>query len=445
MGATISGLSSGLDTATIINQLMQIEAQPQDQLKSRVGVEQKTLAAFQALNTKFANLTTAAAALAKTSAWSPLTATSSNTAITATATSSASATTLSLTVTSLARTTQQAFADAHALTDDVSGLAGGGSSLVSLTKPDGSTVSVDSGDGTLQGLVNALNDPANATGLHANAVQVAPGSYRLVVESAKTGAATGFTLTRADGSALLGGATTRAGSDAAIDLGGGVTATSTTNTFSGLVPGVDVTLGATATIGSTTSISVARDASGVATSVSKLVDSINDVLKSIDSQSTYDAASKTGGPFLGDGTIGSIRDRLLETVYPAGGGTLSTVGISVDREGLLTFDKDKFTAAYTADPAGVTAKFDDSANGFAERVRAMASGTSDARTGLLTGAINGQNTEITRLNSSITDWDDRLALRRSSLERQFTALETALNQMNSQSSWLSGQLASLNK
>jgi flagellar hook-associated protein 2 len=36
-----------------------------------------------------------------------------------------------------------------------------------------------------------------------------------------------------------------------------------------------------------------------------------------------------------------------------------------------------------------------------------------------------------------------LALKQESLQRQFTALETALSQMNSQSNWLSGQLKSL--
>jgi flagellar hook-associated protein 2 len=37
----------------------------------------------------------------------------------------------------------------------------------------------------------------------------------------------------------------------------------------------------------------------------------------------------------------------------------------------------------------------------------------------------------------------RLELRRTTLTRQFTALETALSRMNSQSSWLAGQISSL--
>ena len=47
------------------------------------------------------------------------------------------------------------------------------------------------------------------------------------------------------------------------------------------------------------------------------------------------------------------------------------------------------------------------------------------------------------LNKSIDAWDDRLELRRATLERQYTALEKALSQLSSQSSWLTSQLDAL--
>jgi flagellar hook-associated protein 2 len=40
--------------------------------------------------------------------------------------------------------------------------------------------------------------------------------------------------------------------------------------------------------------------------------------------------------------------------------------------------------------------------------------------------------------------DDRLALKEQTLRAQFTAMETALSQSQTQSSWLSGQLSALN-
>jgi flagellar hook-associated protein 2 len=47
------------------------------------------------------------------------------------------------------------------------------------------------------------------------------------------------------------------------------------------------------------------------------------------------------------------------------------------------------------------------------------------------------------MQDSIADWDTRLALRQQSLTQQFTAMETALSQLNSQSSWLNGQINAL--
>ena len=83
------------------------------------------------------------------------------------------------------------------------------------------------------------------------------------------------------------------------------------------------------------------------------------------------------------------------------------------------------------------------ATGFAARVQAVAETASDKYDGTVTGAITTHTSTITRLNASIADWDDRLELRRQTLERQYTALETALSRLNSQSTWLTSQLESL--
>jgi flagellar hook-associated protein 2 len=120
------------------------------------------------------------------------------------------------------------------------------------------------------------------------------------------------------------------------------------------------------------------------------------------------------------------------------------VGIQLDKYGKLTFDEATFKTAYAADPAGVAAKFTaGTTNGFIARVQAAGKRASDPFTGTITTSITGRNSEIKQMQDSIADWDTRLALRQESLQRQFTALETAMSQMNSQSNWLSGQLSSL--
>ncbi|WP_232677510.1 flagellar filament capping protein FliD [Nocardioides sp. R-C-SC26] len=439
MAASISGLASGLDSATIITQLMQLEAAPQTRLESRVTTEQSVVTALQSLNTKVALLRSKSEALAKEAAWSPVTATSSHASISVKTGAGAGPTNLSVTVTSVAQTHRVGFNDAAALTDVVTG----GSTTVRLDRFDGSPVELDTGDGTLAGLVAAINDPENATGLRASAVKVADGSYRLLVESVATGAAQDFELTAQNGDPLLGGGTVRAGTDAAIDLGSGITASSSSNTFTDLVPGISITLAATTTIGTTSSVSVARDTTSLAASVQGLVSDLNALLTDIDTQSAYNATTKKAGTLTGDATVRSLRSALLDAVYPGDGSSMAGLGIQVTREGKVQFDQTAFSQAYAADPVGVAERFTTSGNGFADRVAKVAKGASDATEGTLTSAITGRRAGITRLQDSIEDWDRRLELRRTTLERQFTALETALSTMSNQSSWLTGQLASL--
>ncbi len=431
--ASVSGLSSGLDTATIIEQLMQLEAAPQTRLKTNLTSEQSKVSILQTINTKVAALATQAKDLSAGTAWNALTATSSSTAVTLATTSGTSAGTFSFTVDATAAAHKLTFATAAAGTDVV--VAPG--TTVELTS-GGVTKTLETGDGTLDGLVKALN--GSGTGVNASKVRLDDGSYRLVVSAAKTGAAASFTLTNAGGTDLLGGAAVTAGRDAAITLGAD-TIHSATNTFTGVVPGVDLTV-STAALGTTVEVNVARDSGKVKDSVKSLVDNVNALLTQIDSLTSYSSTSK--GAMAGDVTLRELRTSLLNSVYPDDHSTMADVGVQTDRYGKLVFDQDKFNTAYAADPAAVAAKFTSgTVDGFAARVTDVANRASDKYTGSITTSITGRNTAIDRLEDSIEDWDTRLELRRTTLTRQFTALETALSQMNSQSTWLAGQISSL--
>jgi flagellar hook-associated protein 2 len=434
---SVSGLVSGLDTASIISQLMQIEAQSQTRIKSRLATAQSNLTSLQDLNSKLAALATSAGNLAKTTAWNPVTVTSSSTLVTATAGSSAVTGPLQVTVGQTALAHQLSFTNTALLTDTVTT----GSTMVHLDYLDGTSKDIDTGDGTLQGLVNALN--GSGTGVKASTVRLDDGTYRLQVTAASTGAASDFTLTNLDGSAILGGATVTAGRDAAITIGVD-TLHSATNTFTNVANGLSITLSPGVAAGTVVDLSVQQDTSGMTATVKGIVGAINDALGKIDSLTAYNSTTKTSGPLAGDSSVQALRNALLSTVYPTDGTSLADVGIQLDRYGKLTFDEAKFTAAYTADPAGVAAKFTSGTTaGFAARVQQVTTNASDPFTGSLTSSINGRNSEISQMQDSIAEWDTRLALRQDTLQRQFTALETALSQMNSQSSWLAGQLKSL--
>jgi flagellar hook-associated protein 2 len=439
--SSISGLASGLDTASIINQLMQLEAVPQGKLKDQQTAENNVIKALRQLNTDTSLLASNAAKLAKADAWQTLKATSSSSAVTATAASTASASSFTVVVGQLAKAGQTTYGTDVALDANVLTVTG---DPVVLTAGDGTTHTINTGSGSLKDLAAGIN--AAKAGVTATTVKTGTNTYRLLLTADATGAGTAIGLTNVN----LGAATTDVGQDAQLTIGG-IPASSKTNTFTDLVPGVTVTLASTAKNGDTSTVSVAQDSSGVKNSVKALVDQVNALLTSIDTQAAAKTSTSAAGVLAGDPTARSLRSALLNTVFGDGTTSLAQYGIQTDRYGKLVFDADKFASAYAKDPAGVAAKFTSAgptpsaADGWAARVATVAKSATDTYTGTITSAITGHTSTVDRLAKSITDWDDRLELRRSTLERQYTALETALSNLQGQSSWLAGQINSLPK
>ncbi len=438
---SIGGLVSGLDTATIISQLMQLEARPQTMLKTRMGLEQKANTSLQALNAKLAAIATKAADLVKQNAWTATKATSSNDKVTVTTDAGATTASLDLSVVQLA-TPYRVDYGLHAKTDLVTG---NGSNLVKLTVgPD--TLELDTKDGTVSGLVDAIN--AKGAGVTATLVGPISGAYRLQMTTTATGASAGFTLTDSSNGALTINGTPTPGQPAKITVGAD-TIESDSNTFTDLMPGVDVTLLAGAK--DTATITVATDSQSLADKVKAMVDAVNAALDDVSTLTGYNSATKTAGTLAGDSTLRDVRNQLLSAVTGGvDGKSLAPYGVQTDRTGKLVFDADKFKAAYAADPTGTAAKFTEpeapsTVVGFAANLRDLAKSFSDSVDGTVTSAIKGRTSLIDRMEDDVADWDVRLEQRRANLQRQYGALEVALGKLQSQSSWLAGQISSLPK
>lgn len=349
--SSIDGLISGLNTTQIIDQLMQLNAQPQTILKNRVAAQQTRVASLQTLNAKLASVATKAADLSQLSSWTPNTATSSNKNVSVTASSSAVPTTLNLSVVQRATSSVLDFGT-HALTDQVTS---DGSTWVTFTKTDGSTIDLNTGDDTVQGLVNAIN--TNNTGAHATLVQVSSGTYRLDVTADDTGATT-FSIKPKNSTATMAiTGTLTQGQQAKITVGVD-TIVSDSNTFTDLMPGVDVTLDPQVQAGESATITVSRDADSLAGKVQALVDAANAALDGISSLTGYDPGTQTGGLLTGDSALRDVRNQVLSAVTDGvNGKSLASVGIQVDKTGKITFDASKFKDAYAADPTGTADMF----------------------------------------------------------------------------------------
>ncbi len=444
MVTSVDGLVSGLDSAGLISQLMDLERQPQVRLKARQASNQKVIDAFQALNTKLLAIETAAGALNGASGWGLMKASSSAPdKVAATAGSGATSGSLSFNVTNLAA--------AHSLVSS-SGVATLATVVATGDFTIGSTTITAAayGDGSLSSVVTAIN--ASGAGVSAAAVQVSAGSYKLQLTAKSTGDASVFTVDSTNLAALgnFAGVVTQ-GVDAHIQVGSGpgaYTVTSASNTLTTLLSGVTLTLKGE---GAAT-VSVDADIDGMADKVGALVSAVNSVITSIKSQSGYDAATKTAGILLSDQLARGLQQTLTGAVTSSvSASTLSSggfAGISIGKDGLFTFDKAKFNAAFVKDPDAVRQLFlantgVTSDDGIAERLRLVAKTATAFGTGQIALAIEGRKSENKQLASQISNWDNRLARKESAFKRQYGNLETMLGRLRNQGTWLAGQLGAL--
>lgn len=430
-GMSVDGLVSGLDSTSLISQLLQAEAAPQTALKSKVSEAQAAVTAYQGINTRYAALRTAAESLADPATWTTPVATSSSATVKATSSADATLGRLDFDVSATAK--------AHSLATgtfaEVAELAAVWPVVLHGTK-GGVAFSFTATDNSVAGVLDAINNATAVNGaslgLTATVVQVAAGTYRLQVTARDTGAAGQFTLDGFGPTSLV-----RTGTDATIDLGGGLVVSSATNTFTDVLPGTTFTVSKQE---SGVSVAASVTPESMADRMAAMINSANAALAEAAKQSAYDAASGRAGPLLGESTIRQLQSVTLGAVNVVeGAGSPGSAGIALDRNGKLTFDRGRFLELMAEDPARAQAL----AAGVASSLAAVAKGASDSSTGSVTMAIQGRDSTIKDLGTRIESWDSRLALRKAALQRQFTAMETALSGLKNQSSWLSGQLSSL--
>ncbi|KGM10241.1 flagellar filament capping protein FliD [Cellulomonas bogoriensis] len=462
----IDGLASGLNTSSMINQLMQVEAMPQTLLKQRQSTQQSFVSALQGLNTRVASLAEAATKAAKPASWQAYTATASDTSATVTTHGNAQPGSLSFSVDAVAQSQMSVSAK---VPDDGSLLTGEPPALTVRTA-DGQFVTVSPTTGSLNDIAKAINNSPE-TGVRATVVRVsgteagAEPEFRLQFTGSSTGttgafgvyAGTSDQLEGLDPAALathrIDGNQVRAATDAVVTLWKGVDGleeqfVQSSNTFTNLMTGVDVTVNAvTAPSDPPVTVTVARDDEALTSMVSGVVGALGVVLSDIASRSATTTTSNanggstvTGGVFTGDSTVRNIQSRLASAMsMPVGGESPSAVGIMIGRDGTITFDKEVFGAAMAADPARTQAMVTE----MAQRVADVASGFSDKYDGTLTRRIESQQGQIRSMTDQIEGWDRRLELRRANLQRTYAALEVTLSNLSSQSNWLAGQLGSL--
>ncbi len=149
------------------------------------------------------------------------------------------------------------------------------------------------------------------------------------------------------------------GSDAAVRIDG-IYSTHSTNSVSGSIPGVSLTLSAVTT--EPGAVTISRDTDAVVKAVKGLVDGYNDIAAFVTDQ--FSGGEGSNKPLSGDSSLRGFRSRLSnamrETLTTGVGGEwsrLSDLGVEIKKDGTFGFEESKLRDALASDPMAVERLF----------------------------------------------------------------------------------------
>ena len=350
----VGGLASGLDTTSIISQLMQIERAPIRRFEQSQADLRTVDAAWSRVVSKLSSFRSAVDDVRTAGSLATLTTASSSdeSAVVVQDLDGGVPDSLSFTV--------EALATRHRVGLD--GSFSSGSSLVgagSITLYDetgGEIGTVTTGASTtLDGLAAQID--ALGGGIDARVLKVDDNDHQLVLSSTTTGLDSQFTVST-DIAALGTASTLSAGTDAHLSMGG-LSIHRPTNTIDDLVPGARIELRDTTTTDVT--VTVERDVEQVVDRVRSLVDAANALLGQVASETRYNADTGEAGALQGDslatGLAFDLRSTFAQLVGDGDVDYIGQVGIALTQDGTLSFDEDTLRTVLADDPDGVAQFF----------------------------------------------------------------------------------------
>jgi len=437
------GLATGLDTNTIIQQLVAIEKQPIHKLNvKRTGYSTK-ISKLGKIKSSVLGLRSQARALDTTKEFLVAKATPSDTDFfNATATGDAALASYDITVSQLATGEKTRSASYAAATSEVK--AGG--LTFSVNGGDDQLVTIDAGM-TLEQAAARINE--QVSGISA-AVIVGKTESRLVISANETGFKVGGNASDAIvvSEAYTGGTGTELGltefatAKNAVMTIDGVAVESSKNEVTSALSGVTFNLKKITT--QTETLSVAKDTDKVVENVKSFVTSYNKVIELLNLETKVTAKTNRLLSLGGDSAIRSLGHSLKKAVTQKitslsanKYNSLASIGIK-NLNGKMTLDESKLKTAMDDNVQQVAALFT-AADGVTKTVIPLteAYGLSG---GVLSGRVEGMTKSMRNIDNRILGLENRVAKVEQQLIKQFSALEQAVAGINKQSSFLAGSL-----
>jgi flagellar hook-associated protein 2 len=453
-GIQLSGLASGLDTQSLISQLMAVEEAPRSSITHKQSQDNQKKTLLQDLQTKLQTLSSAAADLSSPVTWNPTQEidSSDTTKITATQTAGAGPGSYTLAVTQLASSEQRTFAYNQAANTN-----GDQINITNTSTGASEPITVAAG-ASIDDVAGAINADTNSGVFAVNV------NGSLVLASRTTGLVGGFTAT---GSTLTEDTTKhRPAQQAEYSVDGTPQPPSDSNTLTAAIPGVSLTVKGTTTGTTVTVGNPGVDTGMITTKVKAFVDAYNDAMNTIrtDVSEQPSSSDPTKGSLYDDFALSGLEDAMrnsvgqmfsgignpdsMQLLAQAGVSTGATTGsgtFSQDSvDGKLTLDTTALTNALTSDPLSVQRLFGGATgvNGFAQSFSTVIQPFSQAG-GIIDTELTNNDSDLKDLTDQLADFDQRMSDKQTYYQSMFTNLETSLSQLQGQSSSLASSLSGL--
>lgn len=442
--AAAGASSSGIDVTAAVNAAVTAAQAPETTWQNQESTLQSQTSALTQLQTDTTNLDNDMQSLNNlTGPLSARTVSSSNSSIvTASAASGAAIGNHTVVVGSLAATATWASGTVASATTP---LAAGG---FTITDAGGNTTTISTGTGasTLTDVANTIN--SDKLGVTANVITDANGA-RLAIVSNTSGSAANFAVTAGTGGLSFSRAVDGANASVTVD---GITLSSASNAVTGALPGVTLNL-LNASPGTNVSIAIAPDTSQASTAINQFVTDYNKAIGDVNAQFTFNGSSE--GVLAGDSVVRSLQSTLqgaLDYMYTPSSGTttvssLTSLGISVNKDGTLTVDNSALNSALQNNFSDVQSFFQGPAlNGFANSMDQQLTSFTSPAEGAFTVDLQSISTEYSGLQTDIANFQTNYIVPlKAQLNAEYSQAEILLQQLPTEMQQINTELGLNNK
>ena len=473
-GITASGLGSGIDVNGIVSQLVSIERRPIVKLQGQRVELQTKLSTVGQFKSMAAELQKTAKTLATASTYEGMSAASSDTSFFTASVASVGAKpavgVYSVNISALAA--GQSVVSASGQFSDPTKKPGAGTLKVTLGQWTGTTFTQKSettpvdvtitADDTLATVRDKIN--AASAGVTATLITDTTGT-RLSLQSSSTGAVNGFRITTVDDDGNHGDAaglsrlaydpqnginqmSLTASSADAVATVNGIEVKSSSNTFNGVVQGLNIVAKKVTTSG--VGLTVTRNSGAAQNAVNAFVKAYNDLVDLIKEQTKYDPEKKEAALFQGNNLIVGINNQLKAltgqvTTASSTFSTLTSMGIELQRDGKLQVNSanlDKATANLDELKKAMTST-STAANalGLATRFQKLTDTLLGESNGTFTNISKSFNAKLTENQKQQQKIEDSAVRTEKRLRAQYSTLDQTASKYNAIGAQVTQQIA----